>query len=102
MSVIAANAGEEMAEPGDNDGWVVMLAADKDDFTPGRDVGTEAVVVESEAASRPAGSIDWGAVEVDRSVSRCRPALTGECRGCGGPGVVAEGLRMWNLGMESK
>lgn len=76
---------------------MAMLAADKEDLNPGRDMGIGAEVVDSEATSRPAlrslsaGSIDWDAAADDRLVGRWRPALT---RDCSGTGALVEGLRM--------
>ena len=109
MSVMAARAGELMAEPGEREVLVAMLAADKDDLKPGRvagrggAVGGGSSIVEASGpglvltSARP---VDWdGLGEVDRSVWWWRPWFPGDRAGTG---ALVEGLRMWNLGIESK
>jgi len=66
MSVIAARAGELMAEPGENEVLVAILAADRDGLNPGRVTGNGEVVAGVSSIAEASGLAAWdGAPEVD-------------------------------------
>jgi len=97
MSVIAARAGELMAEPGESEVLVAILAADRDDLKPGRVTGGGGAVTGVSSIAEASELAAWdGAPEVEGPGWRARPGLEG---GGADTGKLVEGLRMWNLGM---
>jgi hypothetical protein len=105
MSVMAARAGELIADPGDSEWYEAMLAADKVDLRAERSIAMgwedEVALPRFWANSLCSLVLDsWSgtgtgavAVGVWPSVRMCRPAVKGER-----VGVWCEGVRMWTVG----